>query len=101
MRLIDGDKIITDIALYLAEFASIDDIPMDALNAFYIVSEWIKKAPAAEVRRGRLKRIIDDQFVGHDADGNPEYRGCHQYVYDLKVRMVVPEKRFCACDERK
>ena len=52
-RLIDADKIVNGIALYMAENAYLNDTPLDALK---MVSNWITEAPtvdAVEVVRCR------------------------------------------------
>lgn len=52
-RLIDADKIVNGIALYMAENAYLNDTPLDALK---MVANWITEAPpvdAVEVVRCR------------------------------------------------
>ena len=53
VRLIDADKIVNGIALYMAENAYLNDTPLDALK---MVANWITEAPpvdAVEVVRCR------------------------------------------------
>lgn len=45
MRLVDADKIVNGIALYMAENAYLNDTPLDALK---MVANWIADAPTVD-----------------------------------------------------
>lgn len=61
-RLIDADKIVNGIALYMAENAYLNDTPLDALK---MVANWIADAPTVDavevVRCEKCKHGIWDE----------------------------------------
>ena len=61
-RLIDADKIVNGIALYMAENAYLNDTPLDALK---MVSNWITEATAVDAVP--VVRCRDCEIHGHCA----------------------------------
>lgn len=97
-RLIDADKIVNGIALYMAENAYLNDTPLDALK---MVANWITDAPtvdAVEVVRCReCKYYCQDEIYG-EMCRHPELDfeiECYDHWINTK-----PDD-FCSYGERK
>ena len=80
-RLIDADKIVNGISLYMAENAYLNDTPLDALK---MVSNWITEATAVEVVRCRDCKHYNEGFCA----------GYHAH------HDIMPDD-FCSYGERK
>ena len=80
-RLIDADKIVNGISLYMSENAYFNDTPLDALK---MVSNWITEATAVEVVRCRDCKHYNEGFCA----------GYHAH------HDIMPDD-FCSYGERK
>lgn len=103
-RLIDADKIVNGIALYMAENAYLNDTPLDALK---MVSNWITEATAVDAVE--VVRCRDCTYWG-DEDGKLQgsdgvlFARCkaHNYLIDGRHTGWCPsENDFCSYGERK
>ena len=65
-RLIDADKIVNGIALYMAENAYLNDTPLDALK---MVSNWITEAPTVDAVPVEKYNELREAFVDYVCSG--------------------------------
>lgn len=84
-RLIDADKIVNGIALYMAENAYLNDTPLDALK---MVANWIIDAPTVEVVRCKDCKHLYDEMDDYCC---MSHRGL----------VKICENSFCSYGERK
>ena len=103
-RLIDADKIVNGIALYMAENAYLNDTPLDALK---MVSNWITEATsvdAVEVLRCRECKYWGDEDGKLQRSDGVLFARCkvHNYLIDGRHTGWCPtENDFCSYGERK
>ena len=103
-RLIDANKIINDIGLYMAENSYLNDTPLDILK---MVADWIKcsqTVDAVEVIRCRECRYWGDGDGKLQRSDGVLYARCtvHNYLIDGRYTGWCPtENDFCSYGERK
>lgn len=90
-RLVDADKIVNGIALYMAENAYLNDTPLDALK---MVANWIAEAPSVDAVE--VVRCRDCKFGMHFGDPEDEWINCR----NLHGNPLMPFDAFCSYGER-